>query len=227
MSAGDPVISVDTKKKELIGNFKNDGRTWRRAPDDVNAHDFPSDAECRAAPYGVYDLAANRGFVSVGISKDTPEFAADNIVKWWRKEGSRRYPHAKRLLIHADTGGSNAANSRVLKVRLKEKLVDAYGINVTMCHYPSGASKWNPVEHRLFSRISTNWAGTPLRSLKTMLAAIRGTVTKTGLKVRAVLNRKRYATGVEVTNEQLTNAGLQRHEVCPAWNYTISVNNVE
>lgn len=227
LKAGDPVVSVDTKKKELIGNFKNAGRAWRQTPDEVLAHDFPSDAECRAVPYGIYDLAANRGFVRVGTSKDTPEFAADNIARWWRDEGSRRYPQAERLLIHADTGGSNAADSRVFKVRLKEKLVDAYGIAATMCHYPAGASKWNPVEHRLFSQISNNWAGTPLRSLKVMLSAIRGTVTKTGLKTRARLNRKNYRTGVKVTNKVLASIGMQRHKVCPNWNYTISTQSLE
>ena len=148
-------------------------------------------------------------------------------MKWWREEGSRRYSQAKRLLIHADTGGSNAASSRVFKVRLKEKLVDAYGIAVTVCHYPAGASKWNPVEHRLFSQISTNWAGTPLRSLNALLAAIRGTVTKAGLKVRALLNHKKYRTGVRVTNEELESIGLQRHKVCPNWNYTIPVQTTE
>jgi hypothetical protein len=226
LSAGDPVISVDTKKKELIGNFKNAGRTWRQIPDEVNAHDFLSDAECRAVPYGIYDLAANRGFVSVGTSKDTPEFAADNIARWWRTDGVKRYPQAQRLLIHADTGGSNAAASRVFKVRLKEKLVDTHGVAVTLCHYPTGASKWNPIEHRLFSRISTNWAGTPLRSLNGMLAALRGTVTKAGLKVRALLNRKQYQAGVKVTNDELAELGLQRHKVCPNWNYTIPVQSM-
>ncbi len=143
-------------------------------------------------------------------------------MRWWRDDGVRRYPEAKRLLIHADTGGSNAANSRVFKVRLKEKLADAFGISVTVSHYPTGASKWNPIEHRLFSRISTNWAGTPLRSLKGMLSLIRGTVTKAGLKVRALLNPRQYQNGVRVTDEELKGVGLQRHEVCPAWNYTIS-----
>lgn len=221
MEAGDPVVSVDTKKKELIGNFKNDGRTWRKAPDEVNAHDFPSDAECRAVPYGIYDLAANRGFVNVGTSADTPEFAVDSLTRWWREEGAKRYPNARRLLIHADTGGSNAATSRVFKVRLKEKLADAFDLDVTVCHYPAGASKWNPIEHRLFSQISINWAGTPLRSLKGMLACIRGTVTEAGLRVRALLAGKKYERGVKVTNKELASVKLKRHETCPTWNYTI------
>lgn len=222
MGAGDPVVSVDTKKKELIGNFKNAGRTWNSKADEVDAHDFPSDAECRSAPYGLYDVAANQGFFSVGISADTPDFAVDSLVRWWRKEGAKRYPKAQRLLVLADSGGSNGTRSRVYKLRLQEKFADAFGIPVTVCHYPTGASKWNPVEHRLFSHVSNNWAGKPLRSLKGMLACIRGTITKTGLKVRALLTRKTYPKGVKVTKEEFAGIEIQRHDVCPAWNYTIS-----
>jgi len=222
LDAGEPVISVDTKKKELIGNFKNAGRAWCTDPEEVNAHDFPSDAECRAAPYGVYDLANNRGFVTVGTSADTPEFAVDSLARWWRQDGAKRYPHASRLLILADTGGSNSARSRVFKHRLQEKLVDPHGLPVTICHYPTGASKWNPIEHRLFSFISTNWAGEPLRTLKGMLARIRGTATRTGLKVRAALSRKTYPKGVKVSDDELHSLQLERHSVCPNWNYTIA-----
>jgi hypothetical protein len=222
LDAGEPVVSVDTKKKELIGNFKNAGRTWCSAADEVDAHDFPSDAEFRSAPYGLYDLAANRGFFNVGVSADTPDFAVDSLVRWWRKDGAGRYPKAQRLLVLADSGGSNGARSRVYKLRLQEKLADAFGIPVTVCHYPTGASKWNPVEHRLFSHVSNNWAGKPLRSLKGMLACIRGTVTKTGLKVRGLLTRKTYPKGVNVTKKKFAGIEIQRHEVCPAWNYTIS-----
>lgn len=222
MDAGEPVVSVDTKKKELIGNFKNTGRTWCSEAEEVDAHDFPSDAECRSAPYGLYDLSANRGFFNVGVSADTPDFAVDSLVRWWRKEGAGRYPKAKRLLVLADSGGSNGARSRVYKLRLQEKFADAFGIPVTVCHYPTGASKWNPVEHRLFSHVSNNWAGKPLRSLKGMLACIRGTVTKAGLKVRALLTRKTYPKGAKVTKKEFAAIEIQRHKVCPAWNYTIS-----
>lgn len=222
LDSGEPVISIDTKKKELIGNFKNAGRLWRTEPEEVNAHDFPSDAECRAVPYGVYDLANNRGFMTVGTSADTPEFAVDSLVRWWRKDGAKRYPQASRLLILADSGGSNSARSRVFKHRIQEKLADGYGLAVTVCHYPRGASKWNPVEHRLFSFVSGNWAGHPLRTLKGMLARIRGTVTSTGLKVRAALTRKIYQKGVSVPDDEMLALNLERHEICPDWNYTIS-----
>lgn len=206
----------------MIGNFKNAGRTWCSKPDEVNAHDFRTDADYRAVPYGVYDLVANRGFVNVGVSADTPDFAVDSLVRWWREDGARRYPTAERLLVHADTGGSNSSRSRVFKVRLQEKLVDPFGVAVTVCHYPAGASKWNPVEHRLFSHISTNWAGSPLRTLKGMLSHVRGTVTETGLRVRALLTRKVYPKGVKVSDEELAKVALERGDVCPGWNYTIS-----
>ena len=226
MDAGDPVVSVDTKKKELIGNFKNAGRTWNQQADEVNAHDFRSDADDLAVPYGLFDVGANRGFVSVGVSRDTPEFAVDSLSRWWREDAAKRYPKARRLLVLADSGGSNSSRSRVYKVRLKEKVADAFGLEVTVCHYPTGASKWNPVEHRLFSHISNNWAGTPLRSLKGMLSCLRGTATKAGLKVRALLTRKKYRKGVKVTNEELAIVELERHDVCPDWNYTIAPRSV-
>ncbi len=222
MENADPIVSVDTKKKELVGNFKNAGRTWRSKPDEVNAHDFRIDADYRAVPYGVYDVVANRGFVNVGISADTPEFAVDSLTRWWREDGGKRYPNAERLLVFADAGGSNSSRSRVFKVRLQEKLADTFGLAVTVCHYPAGASKWNPVEHRLFSHISNNWTGSPLRTLKGMLSRIRGTVTKTGLRVRALLSRKLYPKGVKVSDAELAELELERGEVCPGWNYTIS-----
>ena len=221
MNTGDPVVSVDTKKKELIGNFKNAGRTWNHEADEVNAHDFRSDADERAVPYGLFDVAANRGFLNIGVSRDTPEFAVDSLARWWREDAAKRYPNARRLLVLADSGGSNSARSRVFKVRLQEKVADAFGLEVTVCHYPTGASKWNPVEHRLFSHVSANWAGTPLRSLAGMLSCIRGTATKTGLKVRALLTRKSYPKGVTVTDEEFARVALDRHDVCPEWNYTI------
>ena len=221
LEVGDPVVSVDTKKKELIGNFKNAGQAWCRDAREVNAHDFPSDAECRTVPYGLYDVAQNRGFFSLGTSADTPEFAVDSLVMWWRKDGSKRYPDAKRLLVLADTGGSNSARSRVFKVRLYEKLARPFGLAVTLCHYPPGASKWNPIEHRLFSHVSLNWAGVPLTSLRLMLGYLRGTRTSRGLRVRALLSKRIYPKGVKVSDESLARIPLRRHEVCPAWNYTV------
>ena len=163
-----PIISVDTKKKELIGEFSNSGRTWRRQAEEVNEHDFPSEALCKAVPYGIYDVIKNSGFVFVGISCDTPEFAVDNIAKWWEIEGQDIYPKRDKLLILADSGGSNSCRSRSWKLCLQEKLSEQFGLAVTVCHYPTGCSKWNPVEHRLFSYISMNWAGKPLKTLGTM-----------------------------------------------------------
>ena len=185
LRAGLPVISVDAKKKELVGDFKNAGRVWRRESDPVNAHDFRQDASDRAVPYGLYDLTHNRGFVAVGTSADTAEFAVDAIAAWWEEHGSEAFPGAEKILILADAGGSNSCRNRLWKVRLQEQLVDRLGLGVTVCHYPRGASKWNPVEHRLFGPISTNWAGKPLRCLGTMLGYIRGTRTETGLEVEA------------------------------------------
>lgn len=222
VTAGEPVISVDTKKKDLIGNFKNSGRTWGAKAERVNVHDFPSEAEGRAVPYGIYDVAKNRGWVVVGRSADTPEFAVDAIASWWEEEGRESYPlGAKRLLILADGGGSNGARSRVFKQQLQEQLADRMGMEVTVCHYPRGCSKYNPIEHRLFSFISLNWAGKPLRSFETMLGFIRATTTKAGLKVKAVLNEKVYAKGRRVSDAGMKLLNLERHEVCPEWNYTI------
>ena len=183
-TAGLPVISVDTKKKELIGNFRNHGRAWCREPEEVEEHDFTSSAEYRAVPFGIYDVRRNRGHMRVGISHDTPEFAATAIAEWWRAEGRAAYPAATGLLILADCGGTNGNRHRAWKLNLQQKLCDALGLTVTVCHYPPGCSKWNPVEHRLFSQISTNWAGKPLRSLEVMLGYIRGTTTRTGLLIR-------------------------------------------
>jgi hypothetical protein len=221
LSAGEPVISVDTKKKDLIGNFKNGGQAWGTQPEAVNVHDFPSDAEGRAVPYGLYDVAKNRGWVVVGQSADTPEFAVDAVARWWEEEGRARYPEAKRLLILADGGGSNAARSRVWKQQGQAQLADRLGLEVTVCHYPRGCSKYNPIEHRLFSFISLNWAGQPLRSFEAMLGFIRNTTTAAGLKVQAVLNEKVYATGRQVSDAEMKTLNLERHAVCPDWNYTI------
>jgi hypothetical protein len=222
LAAGLPVISVDTKKKELIGDFKNDGRTWCRRADEVNAHDFKQDASARAVPYGLYVLNQNRGFVYVGTSADTAQFAVDAIARWWLSPGQWDFPDADELLILCDAGGSNSCRARLWKWQLQEKLADRFSLTVTVCHYPAGASKWNPVEHRLFAFISNNWAGKPLRSLPTMLSYIRGTTTETGLRVCAQLMHKTYRTKVKVSNQDFRTIQLDRHEVCPNWNYTIT-----
>ncbi len=221
LKAGLPVISVDAKKKELVGDFKNAGRAWVREAEPVNAHDFPRDASHRAAPYGVYDLKHNQGYVAVGTSADTAEFAVESIASWWEERGAKSFPGADRLLILADAGGSNGCRNRLWKLRLQEHLVDRLGLCVTVCHYPSGASKWNPVEHRLFGPISVNWAGKPLRCLGTLLGYIRGTVTATGLEVAAKLLERTYATKIKVSKQEMRGVRLIRHKVCPNWNYTL------
>jgi hypothetical protein len=219
--AGDPVISVDTKKKELIGEFKNPGRTWRRTPQEVNAHDFPQDAECRAAPYGLYDVTHNRGHLHVGTSSDTPQFAVDAIRQWWHQKGCRKYPRAQRLLIEADAGGSNGCRPRLWKHALQQ-WADTDGLTITVAHYPTGASKWNSVEHRLFGPISINWAGEPLSSLAKTLALIRGTRTQTGLTVTASCTHKHYPTKIKVSNHDFAQLNIRHHSTCPDWNYTIT-----
>jgi Rhodopirellula transposase DDE domain len=219
--AGWPIISVDTKKKELIGNFKNAGQAWCQEAEAVNVHDFPHDALVRAVPYGIYEVNGNRGSVYVGSSADTPEFAVAAIARWWEEEGRRRFPQAKKLLILADAGGSNGCRPRSFKQHLQEQVSDRYGLTVTVCHYPTGCSKWNPIEHRLFSQISLNWAGKPLRSLDTMLNAMRGTVTSTGLRVRAALLDGTYAKGQKVSDAQMQQLNIEHDSVCNQWNYTI------
>jgi hypothetical protein len=219
-----PIISVDTKKRELVGQFKNPGRVWSRAPIQVHDHDFPSLGQGVAIPYGVYDVQANRGCVMVGTSRNTPAFAVESIRQWWLRDGRRRYPQASRLLILADNGGSNGAMTSLWKHALQEKLVDPFGLFVTVCHYPTGASKWNPVEHRLFSEISKQWAGQPLADYDTVLRLIRETRTSTGLAVSCALDTRRYPTGVKLTPEQLGAISLYRHAVLPHWNYTLLPN---
>lgn len=216
-----PVISVDTKKKELVGNFKNPGQIWCQQPERVNVYDFPSDALGRAVPYGLYDLQHNRGTVYVGQSADTPAFAVDNIAHWCRTELPERFPDATHLMIEADCGGSNSYRSRVWKRDLQEKIADAFGLTVTVCHYPTGASKWNPIEHRLFSEISKTWAGCPLRSFDDVLRYIRDTKTQTGLTVQAHLVTQTYERGAKAPDEQMDALSIQSHDVCPKWNYTI------
>lgn len=218
---GQPEISVDAKKKELTGNFYNSGCSWCRQAENVNDHDFRSTSIARATPYGIYDGRANQGFVVVGISHDTANFAVDSIASWLKSTGPTRYPDIQKLLILCDTGGSNGYRCRAWKYAIQRFLCNAFGIAVTVCHYPTGASKWNPVEHRLFSHMSINWAGKPLRSLKIMLNYIRTTKTQTGLTVRARLNKKKYPTRCKIDNEQMAEIKIKRHKVLPNWNYTI------
>lgn len=220
-AAGHPVISIDTKKKELIGNFKNPGQVWCRYAEKVNVHDFRHDALGRAAPYGIYDLTHNEGFVVVGTSADTSEFAVDAICLWWKDEDRPSFPDESKLLILADAGGSNGYRLRLWKKQLQEQLADRLGIEVMVCHYPTGASKWNPIEHRLFSYISLNWAGKPLRSFETMLSYIRGTTTEAGLKVKAFLLDRVYEKGIKISDKEMETLNLQRRRVCPNWNYVI------
>jgi len=218
---GSPLISVDTKKKELVGRFKNPGVAWNREPVAVNDHDFRSDALGLAIPYGIFDLQANRGTLFVGRSYDTPQFAVESIEKWWRTEGGQRYPKARRLAILADGGGSNGTTSRAWKYGLQNALCNRHRLTVTVAHYPPGASKWNPIEHRLFSEISKNWSGRPLDSYETILKYLRSTATSTGLRVRAHLVRKSYAKGIQIADAQMNDLSIEHHEPLPKWNYTL------
>lgn len=218
--AGCPALSVDTKKKELIGNFRNAGRPWSRHPEQVNAHDFPQHAQCRAVPYGIYDATRRAGHVYVGTSAETGEFAVDALRQWWSRHGRRHYPGARQVFIEADAGGANGYRRRLWKREL-QRWADRDGLAITVGHYPTGASKWNPVEHRLFGPISINWAGRPLRTLDTMLGLIRGTRTRTGLRVTARLNERRYELKIRVTDDEMAQLDMQSHHTCPQWNYTI------
>ena len=218
---GEPIISVDTKKKELIGNFKNPGRVWRDCDRLVADHDFPSYAKAKITPYGIYDPIANKGMVCVGISHDTPAFAAHSIAKWWERHGIQQYPQAKRILILADNGGSNRPTSVPLKYHLWSSLCLQHGLKVTVCHYPTGASKWNPIEHRLFSEISKNWAGEPLVSLQTVLNFIRTTKTSSGLRVSAMFNRKQYQCKEKIPKEEAARIIVHKDPVFPDLNYTL------
>ncbi len=219
--AGRPIVSVDTKKKELIGAFKNAGRAWSPEAEAVNVHDFPSDALGRAVPYGVYDVTYNRGTVYVGSSGDTAPCAVDALARWWDTEGRVIYPIAAHLLILADGGGSNGSRTRLWKQQLQEQLCDRRRLTVTVCHYPLGCSKWNPIEHRLFGPISLNWAGKPLRTWEALLAFIRGTTTATGLDVQTERLERIYPTGLRVSDEEMATLNLTAHAVCPPWNYTL------
>jgi hypothetical protein len=219
--AGLPMISVDTKKKELIGNFRGKGKAWCREAPEVDEHDFPSQAECLAVPFGVYDMMKNTGYVIVGMSHNTPEFTVSAIARWWQAEGSVTHPGADQLLIFADGGGGNGSRARAWKFNLQQKLCDQFRLTVTVCHYPPGCSKWNPIEYRLFSQISKNWEGKPLRTLTIMLGYIRGTTTTTGLTVKACLDEGTYRKGQKVTRDEMENLNLRPHDICPEWNYTI------
>ncbi len=220
ITLGLPVISVDTKKKELVGNFKNPGRCWRRRARDVLDHDFPSWASGRAIPVGVYDLSYQDGYVLVGTSHDTPTFTVAAIRRWWLDVGRRRYPAARRLLIEVDGGGPTDHRKWAWKVAL-QGLADEFGLIVTVTHYPTGASKWNPIEHRLFGPISANWAGEPLVSYETVLKYIRTTRTATGRRCRARLDTKEYPVQRRVTNTDKARVRLKRRRIRPQLNYTI------
>lgn len=221
LKAGWPCISVDSKKKELIGLFSNQGTQWCQKARSVNTHDFPSYAEGHAIPYGIYDLVNNLGYVAVGKSADTPEFAVDGIAWWWLHFGFRHFSDAPELLILADCGGSNGYRPRRWKQQLQDKIADAFGLTVTVCHYPTGASKWNPIEHRLFSQISRTWAATPLTSYDVLLDGLRSTKTKTGLRVQATLFDTFYQKGISVTDTDMNLLMIEKHDICPNWNYTI------
>lgn len=215
-----PVISIDCKKKELIGNFKNPGETWRRDAKDVFDHDFPSWADGRAIPFGVYDIARNRGFVVVGISRETAAFVANAIRTWWREVGRHEHGRAKRLAIECDCGGGNGPRLWAWKTAL-QRLADEFGLTITVGHFPPGASKWNLIEHRMFSLISANWAGEPLTSYEVILKYIRATRTTTGFRCRARIDKKYYPKKIPVTDEQKAAVQLLPHQALPKWNYTI------
>ena len=222
LATGMPVISVDTKKKELLGNYDNSGKQWLPAkkPIKVNGHDFPSPEVPRAYPYGIYDLARNTGFVNVGTDHDTGAFAVASIRGWWRSEGRSLYAQARALLITADGGGSNGARLRLWKLEL-QKFADETGLSISVCHFPPGTSKWNKVEHRLFSFISSNWRGEPLRDYETIVNLISCTTTAKGLQVTCRLDRRKYPTGRKVTNEEFKRVNLEPDKVLGNWNYTI------
>jgi len=223
LAADEPVVSVDTKKKELVGNFKNNGRELRPkgSPEAVNVHDFIDKKLGRAVPYGIYDIGDNKGWVSVGSDHDTASFAVHAISRWWQTMGQNRYPQATRLLVTADGGGSNGHRVRLWKVEL-QTLADELRMPITVCHLPPGTSKWNKIEHRLFSFITLNWRGKPLRSFKTIVQLIAATTTSAGLTVHAELDENKYPKGVKISDAKLAAVNLSRHTFHGDWNYTIS-----
>jgi hypothetical protein len=218
--AGFPSLSIDAKQRELIGNFKNPGRTYRRKPKDVLESDYPSDADGIAIPYGIYDTAHNEGFVVVGVSHQTPEFAGACLRLWWRKVGSRLFPNQRHLLLQPDCGGANGNRLWTWKYEL-QKLADEFDLTISVTHLPTSASKWNLIEHRLFCHIEENWAGVPLIDYETIIKFIRTTKTETGLRCRAYLDQRDYATGKHISKEQKAFINLKPHRVLPRWNYTI------
>ena len=222
-SSGSPVISVDTKKKELIGNFKNAGRTYRQKgdPRKVKAHDFKTKDVGVGIPYGLYDVQRNQGMVNVGTSHDTAEFAVESVRQWWRRVGSHYYPKTSKILVCADGGGSNGSRSRGWKFHL-QALANETGLEITVCHYPPGTSKWNKIEHRMFNFISLNWRGKPLETHQAMVMLIANTKTSTGLRIEARLDKKEYKTGIKVTKDEFSSISLLRHDPNPQWNYTIA-----
>ena len=219
---GQPVVSVDTKKKELVGDFKHGGREWqpKGRPEQVRIHDFLDPKLGKAIPYGVYDLAADAGWVSVGVDHDTAEFAVETLRRWWRHMGSPMYPGATQLLITADGGGSNGSRCRLWKVQLQE-LADETGLRITVCHFPPGTSKWNQIEHRMFCHITQNWRGRPLVDHEVVVNLIGSTTTETGLEIRAELDRSAYPIGQEVTKQQMESLSIERESFHGDWNYTI------
>jgi DDE family transposase len=221
-----PVISVDTKKNELIGNFKNAGPEWRRQARPVNMYDFPSQASGKAIPYGIYDLGRNEGYVVVGLSHDTPTFAVTSIRSWWIAIGKKAYPECTHLLIEADCGGSNGNRCRMWKVCLQH-FANEFGLKITVTHFPTGASKWNPIEHRMFNLISKNWEGQPLESYETVLKHIRTTTSTTGFRCKAQLDKKTYVTGIKVPPEEEKRIRIKPHKVFPDWNYTIHPQTIK
>ena len=218
-----PVISVDTKKKELVGNFKNNGRKWQKKgkAEMVNVYDFEYLAKGKAIPYGIYEVLKNHGFVNVGISHDTSEFAVESIRQWWKNIGKKNYPSAKELLICADSGGSNASRSRLWKFYL-QKFANKTGLKITVCHLPPGTSKWNKIEHKMFSFISINWKGKPLRDYEIILNLIEGTKTKKGLKIKAKIDRNVYEIGKKISEKEFSEIKMKQHKINPRWNYTLS-----
>jgi len=220
---GQPVVSVDTKKKELLGDFKNPGQEWQPQgePEEVRVHDFKDPELGKAIPYGVYDVTNNQGWVSVGIDHDTAHFAARTIRRWYESMGSQRFPRAQELLITADGGGSNSCRSRLWKVALQE-LADDIGLKLRVCHFPPGTSKWNKIEHRLFSFITQNWRGKPLLSRQTIVNLIASTTTRTGLIVRAALDTGHYETGIKVSDDELAKVRITKAEFHGEWNYSIA-----
>ena len=220
--SGQPIISVDTKKKEMIGNYKNNGKEWSKKhnPVDVQAHDFPDPNVPKAAPYGVYDISRNEGWVSVGISHDTAQFAVATIKKWWQKMGKKRYPFAKKIYITADCGGSNSRRSRLWKMEL-QKLADHLKINIHVSHFPPGTSKWNKIEHKMFSYISINWRGRPLTTYNVVVNLISNTKTESGLQIRAEMDTRKYEKGIKISNEDFEKINLKKCQFHGEWNYII------